>query len=315
MKPKEVEAEVGIIVGRFHASDLHEAHIDLIQSVIDRHPRVFIFLGLSPLKTTFRNPLDFECRKQMILEKFHDINVLYIKDSRDDIIWSKNLDNQIVDVIGPNQTAVLYGSRDSFIKHYFGKFKTIELESERNVSGTELRKQITNKTKASSDFRKGIIHAVGNKYATCFPTVDVVILDKSYNRILLARKADEKLYRFVGGFASPNSPSYESDAKREVAEETHLEIDEITYIGSTLINDWRYVCEVDKIKTMLFVGTYIFGSAIADDDIAETRWFTYESLTKDKIVEEHRPLLEMFTDWFEKNSKNWKIEVNNPKVP
>jgi len=313
MKPKEIKADVGVIIGRFQVPDLHEAHIDLIQSVLDRHPKVIIFLGLSPCKTTYNNPLDFESRKQMILQRFPDINVLYIKDEASDEVWSKKLDSQIEDLLGANQTAVLYGSRDSFISHYYGSFKVIELESDRVVSGTELRREASNKVKASPDFRHGVIWGVNNMFPSCLPTVDVAIIDTVALRVLLARKPGEKLYRFVGGFSSPNSVSYEADAKREAGEETSLEVGEPEYIGSTLIDEWRYRNERNKIKTMFFVAKYIFGSPKAQDDISEVRWFDLKTLNETDIVVEHRPLLTMFQNWVVKNQPKWSVE--NVKVP
>lgn len=313
MKPKEIKADVGVIIGRFQVPDLHEAHIDLIQSVIDRHPKVIIFLGLSPCKTTYNNPLDFESRKQMILQLFPDINVLYIKDESSDEVWSKKLDSQIEDLLGANQTAILYGSRDSFISHYYGNFKVIELESDRVVSGTELRREASNKVKASPDFRHGVIWGVNNQYPSCLSTVDVAIVDTVALRVLLARKPGEKLYRFVGGFSSPNSVSYEADAKREACEETSLEVGEPEYVGSTLIDEWRYRNERNKIKTMFFVAKYIFGSPKAQDDISEVRWFDLKTLGEEDIVVEHRPLLTMFQNWVVKNQPKWAVE--NVKVP
>jgi len=62
--------DVGIIIGRFQVHQLTQAHKELIQFVIDRHTKVVIFLGLSPLLVTRNNPLDFESRKQMILKEF-----------------------------------------------------------------------------------------------------------------------------------------------------------------------------------------------------------------------------------------------------
>ena len=40
------EFNVGVIVGRFQVPELHRMHHDLIQSVIDRHEKVYIFLGI-----------------------------------------------------------------------------------------------------------------------------------------------------------------------------------------------------------------------------------------------------------------------------
>jgi bifunctional NMN adenylyltransferase/nudix hydrolase len=290
MKPKTVSGDVGVIVGRFQVPNLHEAHIDLIQTVCDAHAKVIIFLGLSPCKVTLNNPLDFECRKQMILEKFPNVNVLYIKDVPSDEDWSRRLDEQIRDVIGPNSKAILYGSRDSFIAHYKGKFTTQELEQDRFVSGTEIRKQVACKASNSPEFRAGVIWAVNNQYPKCHPTVDVAIIDEANRRLLLARKPNETLYRFVGGFADPRSTSYEQDVKREVTEETGLEVDDIQYLGSFIIDDWRYRSEQDKIKTLFFKARYIFGGPKPNDDISEVRWFDLDKVRTSDFVEEHRPL-------------------------
>jgi bifunctional NMN adenylyltransferase/nudix hydrolase len=229
--------------------------------------------------------------------------LLYIKDEPDDVVWSKKLDNQILDLIGPNQTACLYGSRDSFLPHYRGGFDTVELEPTSYISATELR-NVTHKTvRPSEDFRAGIIWSTGNQYISCLPTVDVAIVDKTLKRVLLAKKPNEKLYRFVGGFAQPTSPDYETDAKREVMEETGLEVSDLKYVGSTLISDWRYKKEQNKIKTLFFIGFYIFGCPTANDDISEVRWYELTKIGEGDIVPEHKPLLEMFKNWCEKNPK------------
>lgn len=299
MKPKEEKSDVGVIVARFQVPDLHEAHLDLIQSVIDRHSKIIIFLGLSPCKTTINNPLDFESRKQMILQSFPDVNVLYIKDEREDSVWCKKLDNQIEDIIGPNQTVILYGSRKSFIDKYKGKFKTIELESTRIVSGTEIRKIISNKVKSSKDFRHGVIWAVYNTYPYSLATVDIAIVDPNNHSVLLAKKPGENKYRFVGGFSTPQSNSYEDDAKREVLEETGLTVEDLQYIKSFKIKDWRYEDEQTKIKTLFFMGIYTFGCPCASDDISEVKWFKISNLDVERdIMEEHQEMMTFFKNMY-----------------
>lgn len=85
-------------------------------------------------------------------------------------------------------------------------------------------------------------------------------------------------------------------------EETGVEIDDIKYIGSTNIEDWRFKQEIDKIKTLFFVVTYVFGRPAANDDIAELQWFDLSLLTGDKvpIVPEHLSLLEMLKKYLAK---------------
>ena len=308
MKPKETTADVGVIVGRFQVPELHEAHQDLIQSVINRHPKVVIFLGLSPCKTTYNNPLDFEARKQMILDKFPQVNVLYIKDERDDDVWCRKLDGQIEDILGANQTAVLYGSRDSFIPFYTTKrFDTIELEPDRWISGTEIRKSVSNRVKGTPDFRGGVIWGVNNQFSGPMLTVDIAVVNENVrNKILLCRKPSEKKYRFVGGFVQSGETA-ESAARRELAEETGLETGDMRFISTSVIDDWRYRKERNKVLTMLWYCKYIYGGPKAADDISEVRWFDYSLLwdkdwVKTNVVEEHHVLVEELTKWTKANN-------------
>lgn len=315
MKAK-INAEVGVIVARLQVPELHQAHKELIQSVVENHSKVVIFLGLSPCKTTFNNPLDFEARKQMVLQAFPSVNVLYIKDHPSDEQWSRNLDGQIEDILGPSQKAVLYGSRDSFLKCYTGRFPTIELEPIRYISGTELRKEVSNRVKANSDFRAGVIWAVGNQFPACISTVDIVIIDPDRYRFLVAKKPTETQYRFVGGFTNPNSDSNEVDAARETREETGLEVGPMVYLGSAKINDWRYRSEQNKIRTSFFATKYIFGAPTAADDISEVCWWSLDQLEKplvdqlkQNIVPEHHVLVDMLA----KSLNNGLIQTLNGK--
>lgn len=294
LKTTDQDTDVGVIIGRFQVHELHPGHIELIQNVCNEHEKVIIFLGLSPLMVTQNNPLDFESRKQMILDSFPGVIVLYIKDVNSDDIWSKELDEKIKDVTGPNQTVTLYGSRDSFIRHYSGKYKTKELVQQSFISGSEIRKNISKKVKNTPEFRAGVIWAAYNQYPKCYTTVDVIIYNSDHSKILLARKPKETLYRFVGGFADPVSASFEDDAIREVKEETGLNAKDLKYISSFKINDWRYANEVDKIKTLLYTCVVYEGTPQANDDICEVRWFDINQITSEQLVKEHARMFEFF---------------------
>lgn len=289
----EKRSDVGVIVGRFQVPYLTTAHIELIDSVVTNHPKVIMFLGLSPCLVTRNNPLDFEARKKMILDKYPEITVLYIKDIPSDQVWTEKLDEQITDLISPTQSATLYGGRDGFISHYNGKYKTVELEAKQFVSGTELRNSISKSVKQSPDFRAGVIWAAYNQYPKVYTTVDIAILNEKETEVLLGRKPNESQYRFIGGFTTPTSKNFEEDARREVAEETSAEVGDMIYIGSMKVEDWRYRNEVDKVKTVFYKAKYAFGPLKAGDDISEIKWFKIKDLNKDNIMECHVGLLEM----------------------
>lgn len=299
MKTTEQNAEVGAIVARFQTPFLHEGHVDILTQVLTHHPRVLVFLGNSPVKCSKNNPLDFQARKAMIEEKFKQVEVYYIDDVGNNELWSKNLDANIKRALGPNQKIVLYGSRDSFISAYSGKFPTIELVPNKFISASQIRKACGIKAKHTQEFREGVIWAVENQYPAVHPTVDFAIINFDKDEILLARKPNEELLRFPGGFADTTTPSYEADVLREAKEETDLEFTtDPIYIGSTLINDWRYRSEQNKIKTMMFVVQYEKGEPKANDDIADVRWVNILSIGEEQIVPNHRPLMDMLRKWW-----------------
>lgn len=294
VKIKTPQGEVGVIVARFQTDELTDGHKSLLDFVQKNHQKVIIFLGLSPLVTTINNPLDFQARKQMIEEQYPDIIVGYIKDINNDEVWSKNLDNNIRD-IAQNQTVVLYGSRDSFIPHYKGKFQTVELEASLNISGTEIRRRIKSNTRPNKDFRAGVIWAAYNRFDTVYSCVDVAIYNDD-GQLLMSRKPFESKWRFIGGFADIDSDSDEQDVKREVQEEAHVEIDDIEYICSKKIKDWRYANERDCIRTRFFKAKYVYGKPTPDDDIEELKWFNVDELNDGMLVDSHRVLFDRLLD-------------------
>ncbi len=303
MKVKSEKTDVGVIVGRFQVNELHEAHVDLINSVVNKHDRVLLFLGNSIIRNTTSNPLDFRARRAMISDKFPNVEIHYINDHPSDGTWSKNLDKLIAEQLLPMQTVTLYGSRDSFLKVYNGKYNVCELEATTFISGTEVRRRVCNNYPPTADYRAGMIAATAYRYPTAFQCVDIAVVNDK-KEILLARKPDEKKWRFIGGFSDPKTPSLEQDAKREVSEEAGIEVDGITYLGSTLIDDWRYRGEHDKIKTALFVAKYIYGKPEGADDVAEVKWVPIgNGLNKEIIEPLHHVLVDIFNEKFGGNSE------------
>lgn len=269
--------EVGVIIGRFQLHQLHKAHCDVIESVLSNHKKVILFLGVTKVIGSSSNPLDFASRKAMIQEKYPEIVVLSLPDTRSDEIWSKNLDSRIREVFQIGNV-ILYGSRDSFIPHYKGQFETAELEQEIYVSGTEVRKQVSEEIKSSKEWRAGVIYGSYNRYPTSYQKVDVAVFNEEENQLLLSKKTDEDKYRFIGGFVEVKDTSLEHTAKRKFMDEAGAEIAITEYIGSFRVDDWRYRSERDKIMTTLFKAKYLFGHLEPSDDVEELRWFDLKDL-------------------------------------
>jgi len=126
MKVPEKEYDFGVIIGRFQIHELHPGHKALIEAVLERHGKVLILLGITPLLSTVNNPLDFQARYQMIKETYPDVMVMPVEDRSNDKVWSDAVDN-VIKTLALGRSAVIYGGRDSFIAHYDGKFDTLEL--------------------------------------------------------------------------------------------------------------------------------------------------------------------------------------------
>ena len=231
--------DLAVIIGRFQVHRLHQAHCDIIETVLNNHKKVILFLGVTSVMGSSSNPLDFASRKLMIQEKYPNIIVLSLPDTRDDETWSKNIDHRIREVFQIGKP-LLYGSRDSFIPYYKGQFDTAELEQEIYISGTETRRQISEEVKSSPEWRAGVIYGSYNRYPISYQTVDVAVFNEDETKVLLAKKPGEDKYRFIGGFVNPTDLTLENAAIREFMEEAGgAEISITSFIGSFRINDWR----------------------------------------------------------------------------
>jgi len=289
--------EIGVIIGRFQVPELHQVHIDLINSVCNNHKKVIIFLGVPVVEQTRRNPLDCASRKEMIQKAYPNVTILPIRDQRDNNVWSYLLDQKIEEPFGWRKT-LLYGSRDSFIPFYHGRYQTVEMVgNDVDISGTIIRDTVSKEIINSTDFRKGVVYANYGRYPVIMPCVDVVVHDPTTDSILLARKPNENQYRFVGGHVDVTDSTYEGAAMRELHEEVGGisltgGVDSLRYICSGRIKDWRHTKESSEIFSTLYLGTRMSGRAEANDDIEEVKWFKIEDILEYEkyskiIVPEH----------------------------
>lgn len=288
--------QVGVIVARYQVHKLTSEQRKMIDFVMSHHKKVIIFLGVARTQATRRNPMDFPTRSAMIRKHYPSAEVLPQEDNRSDEEWSKILDKQISTVF-PNSKPLLYGSRDSFLPHYKGRFQTTELVGEfTEINGTELREQVSREIIESTKFRAGVIHSIYARYPQVNTTVDVCAYNDE-GQILLAKKPSEDKYRFVGGFVDARDVSLEQAAYREFMEEVSgSHISGLKYILSQKVNDWRYTKEKDCILTTLFLGRYGHGQIKASDDIEDVKWFNASDFTnpeviKRRIMPEHQEMM------------------------
>jgi bifunctional NMN adenylyltransferase/nudix hydrolase len=285
--------DYGVIVGRFQVNDLHDGHMELFRQVRARHSVVIVFVGLNPGGLSQNDPLDYAARRAMIQAKFPDFIVLPLPDCRTDEEWSHSLDTVIGSVIGPG-TATLYGGRNSFVPHYSGKLSPVELAmplETMKITGTDIRKEFSNKVIESPEFRAGMIYAAYHRWPEVLPCVDVAVFSSDESELLLGQKTGESQWRFIGGHYEKKHGSFEAAAKAEVMEETGLDLISLEYVGSSNIDDWRYNASPDhNLATVFYKGRSMTKGGKAKDDVAQVRWFKFDTLTENDLIPEHRVL-------------------------
>ena len=291
---------VGVIIARFQSPYLHNGHKTLVDTVTRNHNKTVIVLGVSPVKGSRKNPLDFHTREKMIKQAYPELVVLPLPDHPLDTRWSQNLDTMLNSTF-PGTGFKLYGSRDSFIPYYSGKLETVELPETGSHSSTLIREQISDIVLNSEEFRTGVIYAHANTYVKVYPTVDIAVFRNNKTEMLLGKKEIDNKWRLLGGFSDPTDDSYEETAKRELEEECGPVVTtDMHYEKSFRVNDWRYRREADKIITSMFSTDYISGDAQGRDDIGEVKWFTLsevaELITRNETAEEHEPQLKFLLE-------------------
>lgn len=287
----------GVIIARFQTPYLHEGHKYLLNEIRSKHNKVVVVLGVSPVKGSRRNPFDFYTREKLLKQYAPELMVLPLRDQPFDEVWSQQLDALLQNTF-PQESFILYGSRDCFIPYYSGHLQVVALPELGEHSATAIRDENSDKVLDTTDFRMGINYAYQNMYAKVYPTVDIAVLKDNNTQILLGKKHNAPQWRFPGGFTDPADENYEAAARRELQEECgDIEISTMQYVGSAKIDDWRYRAEEDKIITMFFKTQYVYGNTKASDDLKELSWFPVKELNammhSGTIAKEHYVLVNM----------------------
>lgn len=282
---------LGVIIGRFQVPELHTGHRYLINYARGHSDDLLILLGTSEAFPTLRNPLPYPIREVLIRESYPEAIIGPIPDHPSDEKWSKNLDTIITSRF-PDHQVTLYGSRDSFIPHYSGRFPCVIAPQITAPSGTDVRRGNQLRRKMNRDFRNGVIYAQSARLPISYQTVDIAVLRHEDASVLLGKKLrDGGKMRFIGGFVDPQQDATLEDAAlRELTEEAgQLSCHEIRYLGSYRVKDFRYGDDADQVMTAFFVTYILSGIARAGDDLDDIGWFPITEAPA-LVVPDHVPL-------------------------
>lgn len=303
---------VGVVVGRFQVPSLHPGHMELLDKVSKECTKVIIVLGSGFAINTRTDPMDYKTRELMLRDYYPDATITGIKDQREDIPWSAELDKIIASLSNSNDTPMLYGGRDSFITHYKGIYPTTEMEPSIFYSGTKEREELWDTSINSIQFRSGVIRAAYMRFPATQPTVDIAVFNEDRTKIILGMKysdsEDHSLWRLPGGFVDVEDESYLATAKRELKEELGMmEVGDYKYVTDMKVKDWRLRNQLDtKIHTTLFEAIHIFGTPSPGDDLDEAKWFDFNDklFYSNIVVRGHTPLIEILLDRRETKNEN-----------
>ncbi len=286
---------VGVIVARFQVPELHDGHRFLINEVINTHRDVLVILGVSRGKPTDRNPLTFLMREGMVRSAFpgRNLTIVPLLSSPTSFVDRSAGIDALIEKHFPGRHALLYGSRDSFVKSYNGRFNTVEVRTIFSGSASEIREHVD--VINSSDFRSGVIYAVRSFGATAFPAVDVaVVCPKTKGFLLVGKKEDGGKLRFPGVFFKPDvDRSFEAAGMRAIAKELPNIVCSIPrVVGSAVVDDWRYHRSSACILTVLLRVPYVSGEARHGTGVDTIQWVDSMRI-REALVPEHQPVIDL----------------------
>ena len=242
---------VGVVVGRFQVPSLSQGHIDLLR-VAEMHQAFCVIVGVAPFPSPV-NPLSFDSRRAMIQQRFPSATIVMKRDESDDDTWSHHLDLDLK-ALYPSLDITLYGGRDSFVRYYSGRLRTVVIPdwSWNTPSGTEIRASVS---EVDSDaYRSGVI--AGMPRPRVFPVVDMAGLCDNDSAVLLVKRSHEQAWRFPGGFVDPGDASYVTAAQREFFEETGVGLicPRLLIEDGVRIDDWRFRGTGNAVISMPYIG-------------------------------------------------------------
>lgn len=154
---------LGVVVGRFQVPELHAGHRHVLDTARTKHARLLIVIGDHGHALSPKNPLPFDVRRAMLLEEYPEAQISALRDHPSDEVWSETLD-ALIEGSGGKEGTILYGSRDSFIPFYSGRFPTEYLEPVESPSGTDLRSHASRIRAESAPFRHSAIYEHANVF-------------------------------------------------------------------------------------------------------------------------------------------------------
>jgi bifunctional NMN adenylyltransferase/nudix hydrolase len=307
-----MEKTLVVVVAYFQNTNLTERDITYLNSICSKNGKTLAVLDVKKGACTAEQPLRPNQRQDILRghNKLFDCGVKEQLHIRDNARWTAQLDHTIENALKVNKLDnVKLFVAQSLVEKYTGNYDVHVMEE---IPGlTDVSAPLAVKPKSTNDFRQGVMYAEQRAFPLVYSTVDIALVNKQMNTILLGRKADEDNWRFPGGFVDPTDLSKEDAWLRELQEEVPNGVtnflSEPQYVCTSIVPDCRYTGR-DKIMTTMFGAIVEFSDNLqAGDDLVEVRLFEINSNLFNIITEDHHPVLEKFITWLDSK----KLEQKN----
>ena len=279
------------VIGRFQP--LHKGHVDMINKVLavrNKGDRVLILVGSSNKTRSLTNPLTYEEREQMILREFqgkgievqplrdydynndkwehklHDLLEKECGETHEAIIvgsnkegdyllredWAWGLENLVVESYGGDLSAsrirklvIDSGSPQDAIKHLTKNCRMFLLQ---NLTAINF---LISECKVVSDYKESWSSA---PFPPTFMATDAVVRDNNGKFLLIKRGGEVGTgdLALAGGFLEQEL-THEANMKKELQEETTLNLDEVPH---EIVTSW--LCDAPNRAIRGRMTTYAF---------------------------------------------------------
>lgn len=284
--------KIGVLIDTFQYIKLPKKLKKLAKKLQKECDEFLILVSLKEIKNTTNQFLDYNTINDWLKRKFPKATIHQIVDCESNFHFSQQIVEKIYDkTTSPDWRTLIYAFNDT-LEHYNGSYEINSLGA-RHVENIGMRKI------GGKQYRRGMMDASIIRYATGFPTIDVVAYQYSVesNKILLGRKEGSDNWHLPGGFFDPQKDnSFLDTAKRELFEETSIQAEVLKHFDSMKVDDYRYKNEFDKIITTIYEFQIPFETVLnPTDDLIEVRMFSCDEIMKDEfpIMKSHKEIIKL----------------------
>ena len=302
---------IGLFLGRFQP--LHKGHVEVIKLLSESLDKIIVAIGSSNKSNTQENPFTADEREMMIKLSLKNINYELVKipDFDDYPKWV----NYVIDN-SPHFDIVYSGN--AVVKKLFEEkgYKVENFPVSAYISASQIRQMIYD----NADYKrylpegtlqilkemKGIekIKRIYNKaiYKNPPTAVDIVadIYNPDFKGIALIKRGNEPFkgkWALPGGFQEEGY-SFEDTAKKEMKEETNLEIEILHVLTPRSKPDRDPRGQVNSIPFVAKAS----GELKAGDDAAEVKIFKLDALPE--LAFDHAEIIKEYKTWKNSNNSN-----------